>query len=299
MSFRFVAAERAQHPISLLCSAVGVTRQGFYAWQRRAPSAREQADAVLSAQIAEIHEQSLETYGAPRIHAELALGRGVHVGRKRVARLMRALGLEGVSRRGTRRRTTIRDERAVPAADLVGRRFTAHAPDRLWLADITYVPTHEGWLYLAGVVDAFSRRCVGWSMSETLHADLVLDAISMAVTRRRPEPGVVHHSDRGSQYTSIAFGQRLREQGITASMGRRGDCYDNAAAESFWSTIKCELIRLRGPFPSRDAARLAVFHYIEAFYNPLRRHSTLGYLSPDEYETMYRTNHPERETSAA
>jgi putative transposase len=299
VSFRFVAAERAQHPVSLLCKAVGVTRQGFYAWQRRALSARDQADAVLSVQIADIHEQSLETYGAPRIHAELALGRGIRVGRKRVARLMRSLGVEGVSRRRGRRSTTTRDERAVPADDLVGRRFTAAAPDRLWLADITYIPTHEGWLYLAGVVDAFSRRCVGWSMSETLHSDLVLDAISMAVTRRRPKPGVVHHSDRGSQYTSIAFGQRLREAGITASMGRRGDCYDNAVAESFWSTIKGELIHRRGPFASRDAARLAVFHYIEAFYNPLRRHSTLGYLSPNEYETVYWTNHPEQETSAA
>jgi putative transposase len=210
---------------------------------------------------------------------------GVRVGRKRVARLMRQLELEGVSRRGKRRRTTIPDPAAAPAPDLVGRRFTAARPNELWLADITYLPTREGWLFLAVVLDAYSRRIVGWSMRDDLKAELVVDALGMAVTRRKPPAGVVHHSDRGSQYSSLAFGTTLRESGLVASMGRRGDAYDNAACESVISTIKNELIK-RQTWTSRDQARLAVFSYIETFYNPRRRHSALGYHSPIEYENM-------------
>ncbi len=198
---------------------------------------------------------------------------------------MRSLGIEGVSRRGKRRRTTVPDPAAPPAPDLVQRRFQADAPNRLWVADITYVPTYEGWLFLAAVVDLFSRRVVGWSMRDDLKAELVVDALGMAVTRRKPDAGVIHHSDRGSQYTSLAFGRTLRESGLVASMGSRGDAFDNAAAESFISTIKEELIK-RTSWKSREQARLAVFRYIEAFYNPLRRHSALGYKSPVEYEKI-------------
>jgi putative transposase len=285
MTFRLIEAEKAEHAISRLCSVLGVTRAGYYAWRRR-PSPRQLADSELSMLIGRVFVESLETYGAPRIHAELREAYGVRVGRKRVARLMCQLGLEGVSRRGKRRRTTIADPAAAPAPDLVGRRFTASRPNELWLADITYLPTHEGWLFLAVVLDAFSRRVVGWSMRDDLKSELVVDALAMAVTRRKPPAGVVHHSDRGSQYTSLAFGKTLRDSGLIASMGRRGDAYDNAACESFISTIKNELIRRRS-WPSRDQARLAVFSYIETFYNPRRRHSALAYRSPDEHERIH------------
>ena len=285
MTFRLIEAEKAEHAISRLCSVLGVTRAGYYAWRQRPPSRRALDDAELERLIGRVFVESLETYGAPRVHAELRAAHGVRVGRKRVARLMRQLGLEGVSRRGKRRRTTIPDPAAAPAPDLVARRFTAGRPNELWLADITYLPTHEGWLFLAVVLDAFSRRVVGWSMRDDLKAELVVDALAMAVTRRKPPAGVVHHCDRGSQYTSLAFGKTLRDSGLVASMGRRGDAYDNAACESFISTIKNELIRRRS-WTSRDQARLAVFSYIETFYNPRRRHSALGYRSPIEYENI-------------
>lgn len=285
MTFRLIEAEKAQHPVSLLCSVLGVTRAGYYAWRRRGPSERALGDAKLASLIRRVFVESLETYGAPRVHAELREAHGVRVGRKRVARLMRQLELEGVSRRGKRRRTTIPDPVAAPAPDLVGRRFKAGRPNELWLADITYLPTREGWLFLAVVLDAYSRRIVGWSMRDDLKTELVVDALGMAVTRRKPPAGVVHHSDRGSQYTSLAFGTTLRESGLVASMGRRGDAYDNAACESVISTIKNELIKRRS-WTSRDQARLAVFSYIETFYNPRRRHSALGYRSPIEYENM-------------
>jgi putative transposase len=285
MTFRLIEAEKAQHPVSLLCSVLGVTRAGYYGWRQRGPSRRALADAELASLIRRVFVESLETYGAPRVHAELREAHGIRVGRKRVARLMRQLELEGVSRRGKRRRTTIADPVAAPAPDLVGRRFTASRPNQLWLADITYLPTREGWLFLAVVLDAFSRRIVGWSMRDDLKTELVVDALAMAVTRRQPPVGVVHHSDRGSQYTSLAFGTTLRESGLVASMGRRGDAYDNAACESVISTIKNELIK-RKTWTSRDQARLAVFTYIETFYNPRRRHSALGYHSPIEYENM-------------
>jgi putative transposase len=286
MSFRLIEAEKAQHAISRLCSVLGVTRAGYYAWRRRGPSLRFLGDAELAQLIERIFDGSLKTYGAPRIHAELAAEYGIRVGRKRVARLMRRLGIEGVSRRGKRRRTTVAHAAAAPAPDLVERRFEAAAPNALWLADITYIPTYEGWLFLAAVVDCFSRRVVGWSMRDDLRAELVVDALGMALARRRPQAGLVHHSDRGSQYTSLAFGKTLRESGLLASMGSRGDAYDNALAESFISTIKCELIK-RQTWKSRDEARLAVFRYIETFYNPRRRHSALGYRSPVDYELEY------------
>jgi len=283
MKYRLIEAEKAEHRISRLCTVLGVTRQGFYAWRRRGPSVRQLGDAQLARLIVTIHDGSLQTYGAPRIQLELADEHDVHVGRKRVARLMRQLGIEGVSRRGKRPKTTVPDPQAPPAPDLVERRFEADAPDCLWLADITYVPTLEGWLFLGVVMDMYSRKIVGWSMRDDLKADLVVDALAMAVTRRRPPAGLVHHSDRGSQYTSLAFGKTLRDSGLTASMGSRGDALDNAACESVISTLKVEWIK-RHRYESRDQARLSIFSYIETFYNPRRRHSSLGGISPDEYE---------------
>lgn len=286
MRYRLIEAERAEHRISRLCEVLGVTRQGFYAWRRRGPSLRSLGDAELSRLIVSIYDGSLQTYGAPRVQLELADEHDVHVGRKRVARLMRDLGIEGVSRRGKKRRTTVPDPRQPPAPDLVERRFTAERPNALWLADITYVPTREGYLFLGVVMDMFSRKIVGWSMRDDLRAELVVGALAMAVTRRRPPAGLVHHSDRGSQYTSLAFGRTLRESGLVASMGSRGDAYDNAACESCVSTIKEEWTK-RHRYESRDQARLSIFRYIETFYNPRRRHSSLGGISPDQYERRF------------
>jgi putative transposase len=284
MKYQLVEAEKVEHRISRLCTVVGVTRQGFYAWRRRGPSLRQLGDAQLSRLIVQIYDGSFKTYGAPRIQLEFADEHGVHVGRKRVARLMRQLGVQGSSgREGKRPRTTRQDAKAPPAPDLVERRFVAEAPNRLWLADITYVPTLEGWLFLAVVEDMFSRKIVGWSMRDDLKADLVVDALAMAVTRRRPPKGLIHHSDRGSQFTSLAFGRTLRESGLVASMGSRGDAYDNAPCESVISRLKVEWIK-RYRYQSRDQARLSIFTYIETFYNPRRRHSALGGISPDEYE---------------
>ena len=268
------------YPIATMCRLLGVSPAGYYAWRERPPSARAEADAVLTARIRAIHAASHGTYGAPRVHAELR-AEGQRVGRKRVARLMRADGRAGVSRRkGVR--TTRRGEEARPAPDLVERDFTAEQPDRLWVADITYVPTWAGFLYLAVVLDAFSRRVVGWSMATHLRAQLVLDALNMAVRQRRPHE-VIHHSDQGAQYTSIAFGARCREAGVRPSMGSAGDCYDNALCEAFFATLECELLDRRR-FRSQAEARMAVFAFIEGWYNPRRRHSALGYLSPVEYE---------------
>jgi len=234
----------------------------------------------LTAHIDAIHRMSRGTYGAPRIHAELA-ARGVQVGCKRVARLMRNAGVQGVSRRKPFH-TTVRDETARPAPDLVDRQFTATGPDRLWVADITYVPTWAGFLYLAVVLDAWSRRVVGWAMESHLRTELVLAALDMAVAQRRPTE-VIHHSDQGCQYTSLAFGRRCGEAGVRPSMGSVGDAYDNAMCESFFATLECELLD-RDRFRTQADARLAIFDFIEGWYNPRRRHSALDYLSPMIYE---------------
>jgi putative transposase len=262
---------------------LGVSRSGYYAWRERPASARTRSNRVLTEKIRTIHERSRGTYGAPRIHAELRYD-GICCSRKRVARLLRHAGLQGCHRRKGPR-TTRRSPEMAPAPDLVRRDFAAAAPDRLWVADITYVPTWAGFLYLAVVLDACSRRIVGWAMAEHLRTELVIEAVEMALRRRRPA-GVIHHSDQGSQYTSLAFGRRLREAGMTASMGSRGDCFDNAMAESFFATLECELLA-RQAFPTRNAARLALFDYIEGFYNTHRRHSALGYLSPLAYERRW------------
>ena len=250
----------------------------------RERSARKASDEALSARVRAIHERSRGTYGgAPRIHAELT-AEGVPVSRKRVARVMREAGLAGVSRRKGPR-TTRRDPQARPAPDLVERRFEAEAPDRLWVADITYVPTAVGFLSLAVVLDVFSRRVVGWSMADHLRTELVLDALDMAVGQRRPA-SVIHHFDQGCQYTSLAFGERCRQWGVAPSMGSVGDCYDNAMAESFFATVECELLD-RTRFHDHRQAQRAIFEFIEGWYNPHRRHQGLGYHSPMDFESQY------------
>ena len=281
-AFRFIEAEKANYPISLMCRMLEVSRSGFHAWVRRPPSDRELSDAWLSERIREIHSANRGVYGSPRVHAELWLAHGIRVGRKRVERLMRAAGLSGLvpKRRG---RTTIRVPGVRVADDLVQREFRPTAPNVLWVADITYLRTWEGWLYLCAVQDAFSRRIVGWSMADHMRSDLVVDALNMAIARRRPEAGLIHHSDQGSQFVSLAFGQAAGKAGIARSMGSRGDCFDNAVAESFFATLKKELIHRRS-WPDREELRREVFDYIEIFYNASRRHSTLGMLSPVTYE---------------
>jgi putative transposase len=283
--YRLIDQEKAHHAVSRLARVLGVARAGYYAWASRRPSARAVADAALLDQIRDIHARSRGTYGAPRVHAELRLGRDVQVARKRVARLMRATGLQGCHRR-RRRGLTRRDPQAAPAPDLVERNFTPPGPDRLWVADITQQETDEGWLYVAVVLDCFSRRIVGWSMAEHLRTELVLDALDMAIAQRQPGAGLVHHSDHGCQYTSLSFGRRLRAAGLVASMGTVGDALDNAVAESFFATLECELLD-RYHWPSRQALRTAVFDFIEVFYNRQRRHSTLDYRTPVDYEHQH------------
>jgi putative transposase len=266
-----------------MCRVLGVSPSGYYAWRHREPSARVKKDAELSEKIRSYHQASRGTYGAPRIHADLA-DEGIRVGRKRVARLMRAAGLPGVSRRKGPR-TTVRGAQSRPALDLVNRNFTAVAPNRLWVADITHVPTLVGFLYLAVVLDVFSRRIVGWSMAHHMRTELVLDALNMACRQRRPTQ-VIHHSDQGSQYTSVSFGHRCHQAQIRVSMGSVGDCYDNAMCESFFATLECELLD-RCRFQGHAEARMEIFSFIEGWYNPHRRHSSLDFLSPMAYEERY------------
>lgn len=276
-------ANQAEFAVGRLCRALGVSRSGYYAWLQRTPSKRATEDQKLGERIVAIHERSRGTYGVPRIHAELAKEES-RVGRKRIARLMQACGIEGVSRR-RRTRTTVRAEDARPAPDLVERDFTADGPNQLWVADITYVPTWAGFLYLAVVLDVWSRRVVGWSMRKHLRTELVVEALEMALSQRRPQ-GVIHHSDQGTQYTSIAFGRRCEQAGVRPSMGSVGDCFDNALCESFFASLECELID-RESWKTRTEARIAVFDYIEGWYNPHRRHSALGYLSPLAFEAAH------------
>lgn len=271
---------RAMYRTATMCRVLGVSASGYWAWQKRPMSQREKTDRAIDAQIGEIHRWSQGTYGAPRMHAEVC-ARGTNVSRKRVARLMRRAGLQGVTRRkGTF--TTVRDRDAPPAPDLVSRNFVCEGPNRLWVADITYIPTWAGFLYLAVVIDAWSRRVVGWAMENHLRTELVLQALNMALHQRRPSE-VIHHSDQGCQYTSIAFGLRCREADVRPSMGSVGDAYDNALCESFFATLECELLD-RHRFPTQVEARMAVFQFIEGWYNPHRLHSGLRYLSPINFE---------------
>ena len=283
MKFRLIAAEKAQHPVSLLCDVLGVSRSGFHAWRKRTPSQRWVEDVRLLELIHQVHEESDGSYGSPRIHAELR-HRGVHVGRKRVERLMRRHSLSGLAKR-RKGKTTIRVPGVRPAPDLVGRDFRPAEPNRLWVADLTEVATWEGKLYLAVVLDCFSRRVVGWQMAQHMRAELVVEALEMAVSRRKPEPGLVHHSDQGSQYVSLRFGQRCREAGIRISMGARASALDNAACEAFFGSLKRERVNRRS-WPTRREAQSAIFEWIEGWYNPRRLHSTLGYLSPNNYEQL-------------
>ena len=277
-------ANQADFPVRTLCRMLKVSPSGYYAWQQRPLSQRSLDDAVLTERIRAIHAVSDDNYGSPNIHAELR-DEGTRVGRKRVARLMRSAGLRGVSRRRGFVVTTQRDPKQRPAPDLVNRQFVADAPNHLWVADMTYVPTWAGFIFLAIVLDVWSRRIVGWAIGEQMTAELVLTALNMAITQRRPT-GVIHHSDQGSQYTSVAFGQRCMKMGVRPSMGRVGDAYDNAMAESFFASLECELIDRRS-FQSKAEARLALFTYIEGWYNPRRRHSALGRISPINFERTY------------
>ena len=287
---------QATHRVGVMCRVLRISRSGFYAWDERALSTRGREDLALTVQIEAIHRRSKGVYGSPNIHAELADDHGVRVSRKRVARLMRLAGLRGA----TLRRhvvTTQADPRDQRAVDLVDRQFYADGPDRLWVADITYIPTWSGFLYLAAVLDVYSRRIVGWAMEMHLRTELILDALNMAIEQRRPTE-VVHHSDQGCQYTSYAFGKRCREANVMPSMGSVGDAYDNAMAESLWASLERELLDRRR-FRTQAEARMAVFEWIEGWYNPHRRHSSLGYRSPINYERAHARRRSESRASDA
>jgi putative transposase len=277
-----VNANQADVSVKTMCRLLKVSTSGYYAWRDREPSRRSIDDAVMTERIRTIHAESDTTYGMPRVRAEL-IDQGVAISRKRVARLMRCAQIRGVSRRRSYVVTTRRDVRQRPAPDLVNRQFTADGPNQLWVADMTYIPTWAGFIYLAIVLDVWSRRVVGWSIGERMTTDLVLAALNMALEQRKPAD-VVHHSDQGSQYTSIEFGGRCKAMGVRPSMGSVGDAYDNAMAESFFASLECELIDRR-IFKTKTEARLAAFTYIEGWYNPRRRHSALGQRSPARFES--------------
>jgi putative transposase len=276
-------ANQAAHSIPTMCRVLGVSASGYYAWQRRGTSTRTLKDQHLLEHIRAFHRQSRGTYGAPRLHRDLRAA-GMRVGRKRVARLLKQAGLRGVSRRKWVV-TTVRAAHARPAPDLVQRAFTATGPNQLWVADITYIATWRGTLYLAVVLDVWSRRIIGWAMATHLRTSLVVAALDMAIAQRRPQ-GVIHHSDQGCQYTAIEFGRRCREANVRPSMGSVGDCYDNAMCESFFATLECELLD-RVTLPTPAEARTAVFDFIEGWYNPTRRHSSLDYESPITFERRH------------
>ena len=281
--YRFIAEEKAHHSVALLCRVLSVAKSAFYAWQKQQPSARARADEQLANDIKGIYDDSRCTYGAPRVHAELRR-RGKRVGRKRVARLMRKAGLVGRCPRRFRR-TTIPDPTA-DVQDLVQRQFRPSAPNQLWVADISYIRTWEGWLYLAVILDAYSRKVVGWALADHLRTELATAALQMALTSRRPSHGLIHHSDRGSQYTSSTYAEILAERRLRQSIGRPGTCWDNAVAESFFATLKKELVYPH-VWPTRRAARTAIFSFIEGWYNRARLHSTLQYSTPTTYEEDY------------
>jgi len=279
--YRFIRAEKATYPVTLLCRVLGVARSGYYVWAQGGTSARARVDEELAVQIAAAHARSRRTYGAPRVHAALR-AQGVRCARKRVARLMRAAGLVGCHRR-RRARTTVADPAHTPAPNLVARDFTASGPNRLWIGASTYLPTREGWLYLAVLLDTHSRRVVGWAMADHHRTELALDALAMALRARRPGAGLVHHTDRGSQYTAAAYQEALAARGLVCSMSRAGECLDNAMAESFFATLKAELVADQ-QWPTRAAARTAIFEWLEVFYNRQRYHSALAYRSPVAHE---------------
>ncbi len=281
MKFAFILARAVAYPVALMCRLLGVSASGFYAWRSRPEPARAKEDARLAVEVAVAHKRSRGRYGSPRVHAELR-ARGVRVGRKRVERLMREQGL--AARRRRRFRKTTDSQHAEPiAANLLERDFETSAPNRTWVTDVTYIWTREGWLYLAVILDLYARRVVGWAMSEKNDTMLALAALAMALKTRRPPRGLVHHSDRGSTYASADYRRALKVAGIAASMSGKGDCWDNAVAESFFATLKVELVE-DTDYPTRAAAIASVRDYIEQFYNNVRRHSHLGYVSPIEFE---------------
>ncbi len=284
MRFAFIATEKACYPVALMCRVLQVSRAGYYAWCKRPPSPRALKDQTLALEVAAIHAHSHARYGSPRVHAELR-ARGQRTGRKRVARLMRAAGLRARGRRRFRATTDSVHAMAIKR-NLLARRFAVPAPNTSWVGDITYLWTLEGWLYLAVILDLFSRRVVGWAVSERLERGVALDALQMALTDRQPPQGLLHHSDRGSQYASHEYQQLLAAWGVLSSMSRKGNCWDNAVAESFFATLKLELA-YQSRWRTRSQARSEVFEYIELFYNRQRRHSALGYLSPGEFELRY------------
>jgi putative transposase len=283
MRFALIDEEKSHHPVSRICRALGVTPAGYYAWKKRGLSKRAMRDENLKVRILTYFEASHGNYGVPRIFKDFR-DDGIPISRKRIARLMRELAIAGISgregKRGGRKAASFESD---SSADLVHRDFTADEPNKVWFADITYVPTWEGWLFLAVVMDACTKRIVGWSMRDDLKADIVIDALGMATTMRKPKAGLIHHSDRGAQYRSLAFGRTLRDSEILASMGSVGAPGDNAVTESVMATIKKECVH-RHTFKTRDSARFAIFRYIEGFYNPHRRHSSIGDLSPAEFE---------------
>ncbi len=283
-AYRLIEAEKADtaFPVSRACELLQVSRSGFNDWASRAPSDRALTDAWLTEKIKDIHRENRQVYGAARIHAELRMDHGIYVGKKRVARLMRQAGISGLipKKHG---RTTIRVPGVRVADDLVKRRFRPDAPDVLWFTDITYLRTWEGWLYLAAVQDAYSRRIVGWQMADHMRTELVVAGVQMAVSRRRPQAGLIHHSDQGSQFVAPVFGQACAKSGISRSMGSVGQCWDNAVAETFFATLKKELV-YRQSWRTRRELEAEIFEYIEAFYNLRRKHSLLGMLSPAKFE---------------
>lgn len=282
MRYRFIQAEKASYPVEVLCQVLMVARSGYYAWCRRPVSVRTQQNQWLMTHIRTCYHASRGRYGSPRIHQDLR-AHGLQVGRHRVARLMRLQGLRSVSRRRAWKRAGLAAPDVV-AANTLRRAFAATRPNEKWVSDITYVPTRQGWLYVAVLMDLYSRRIVGWAMEDQMTTTLTLRALEMALQQRSVAGGLLHHSDRGSQYGSLAYQQQLATRGIRCSMSRPGNCWDNAVVESFFATLKTELLSAEPVYGTRQQARTAIFEYVEGFYNRTRRHSTLGYLSPAEFE---------------
>jgi putative transposase len=282
MRFRLIEDHREVWPVRVMCAALSVSPSGFYAWRSRPQSPRKIANRELLVAIRRVHAQHRERYGAPRIHAELR-AEGHTLSRKRVARLMRRHGIRARAPRRYRVCTTDSKHSLPVAANLLDQNFVANRPDQVWLADITYIPTGEGWLYLAVILDLFTRKVVGWAMREHMPAELTIAALTMAIQRRRPGAGLIHHSDRGSQYAAGDYRRMLQTAAIVQSMSRKGNCWDNAPMESFFGTLKTELVHQRD-YPDRDAARRDLFAYIEGYYNRQRIHSAIGYITPEQAE---------------
>jgi transposase InsO family protein len=284
VKFAFVQDHRRLWPVAAICRVLQVSRSGFFAWLRRGPSRRRRRQEELIEKIKAVHRENRELYGSPRVHRALLID-GQSVSRNTVARLMRQAKIRAKTKRRFVPRTTNSAHRQPVAGNLLDRDFTAAGPDRKWVADITYVPTREGWLYLAAVMDICSRRIVGWSMADHLETELVSNALRMALQRRHPPQGLLHHSDRGVQYASDSYQQLLADNDIRVSMSGRGDCWDNAVMESFWGTLKTELVHQQD-YPTHEKARASIFEYIEAFYNRKRLHSSLDYVSPETFEAV-------------